>query len=255
MLYVQEYCVSWWHFVFAGQGIETVNVTLCSSFRNASSFVGRYQRQAYALAGMLEERRDCLTCVWGEGDSTDDTLYLLQCLAPAFNAEIIDVSHGGQTWGSVVHPDRFKQLAFVANRIWQRIPADADVVIWAESDLTWEASTILALIDDLEQVPCVAPMVMHKTNPGLYQGDGPFFYDVWGHRRNGMRFTNEPPYHADLNGGLLEMDSVGSCVAMNAGLARHLTWPEEDCIVGLCRKAREYGASIWCNSGLAIFHP
>jgi hypothetical protein len=109
-----------------------MNVTLCSAFRNASNFVGRYQRQVYGLADALEERGDRLNCIWGEGDSTDDTLYLLQCLSPTFNAEIIDVAHGGKHYGSVVDVERFKQLAGVANKIWSHIPESAEVVIWCE---------------------------------------------------------------------------------------------------------------------------
>jgi hypothetical protein len=97
-------------------------------------------------------------------------------------------------------------------------------------------------------------MVMHQTNPGMYAGDGPFFYDRFSFVRNGVHFTNEPPYHADLNGGMLQMDSVGSCVAMNGALARHVKFTEESVIVGVCEQIYALGGSVWLDSSLKIFH-
>jgi hypothetical protein len=80
------------------------------------------------------------------------------------------------------------------------------------------------------------------------------FYDTYAFVRNGVNFTNEPPFYADLNGSILQMDSVGSCIAMNGALAKHLIWPEEDVVVGLCAHIYALGASVWLDSSLSIKH-
>lgn len=160
-------------------------------------------------------------------------------------------------FGSVVHPQRFKQLAFVANRLWVNIPTDSDYVLVVESDLIWSASTLTSLLNDVEAIRffgsggsggnILAPLVI---------GPDDLFYDVWAFRVDGRNFTKEWPYHSNLkNYPILEIDSVGSCALMDYKLARKLTWPEEDLFVGLCRQARELGAMVIVDSKLRVYHP
>lgn len=233
-----------------------MNITLCSAFRNSTSYLDRYFTMVATLNHALRIRGENLELVLGEGDSTDNTSDVLRCkvLQWGIPATLVDVSHGGLEFGSFVDPQRFKQLAYVGNCVWSQIPASADVALWCESDLIWSADTLVALIDRLKEYPCVAPMVMHQTDPGLYAGEGPFFFDTFSYRRNGVRFTNQPPYHPDLNGDMLQMDSVGSCVVMNAALARRVHF-DESVIVGICRQIYEMGASVWLDSSLSVYHP
>lgn len=229
-----------------------MNIALVSAFRNAERYLIGYFTQAEQLSNQLMRRGDRLSFVWGEGDSADDTLRILCNMRPAFmssvrNAVIVNVTHGGPVFGPVVHPQRFRQLAHVGNRLWSAIPANADVVVLVESDLIWEAETLVKLIDDLKEVPCVAPLVMEQSTGG--------FYDTWAYRRNGQRFTKQAPYHPGIGEGLLQLDSAGSCLAMNAALARQLVWREEDVIVGICEQINQLGGSVWLDPTLTIFHP
>lgn len=109
-----------------------MNITLCSAFRNAEKYQDRYFNQVEQLADVLRDRNDSLWCVWGEGDSTDKTLRQL-CMGLALNridGGIVDCTHSGPTFESIEHPQRFRQLAHVGNKILSAIPADADVVLW-----------------------------------------------------------------------------------------------------------------------------
>lgn len=228
-----------------------MNVTLCSYFRDSAATIPRYFEQAGGLNDALIARGDKLDLVLGEGDSTDGATLpeLLICAAPAtFPVRLYDVSHGGPVFGSIEDPQRFLQLSLVANTLAEWIPRGADAVVWVESDLIWQPNTILALIDHLANVPAVAPMVLENTQ-------APRFYDVWAVRRNGVRFTKDPPFHPELNAALLQVDSAGSCLAVRGELARAVRFPREDVIVGYCRGIYEHGGTIYIDPGLAVWHP
>ena len=229
-----------------------MNVTLCSAFRNASGYIDRYFKQVHGLEDALEARGDSFRLIVGEGDSTDDTWDKVLHGAWQFVGAIDRYSHGGQDYGSVVNAERFANLAKVWNRIWNYIPADADAVLFVESDLIWEPATLLALLDDLAEHPAVAPMVMLRRE-GYHPA---FFYDNWGYWRNGVQISIMPPYFADMppNGELLELDSAGSCMAIRGDVARRVTWPG-DVIRGVCRQIREGGDSVWLNPKVSVTHP
>ncbi len=236
-----------------------MNVALCSAFRNSTPYLANYIFQVRRLAWALAERGDNLYVVWGEGDSTDDTAWYLEFIKhttdrPAdgqLRGTLINVSHGGPEFGSVVDAQRFKQLAYVANKIWAQIPDDADAVIWCESDLIWDASTMLALIDRLKEVPCVAPMIMLER-----EGFPPdAFYDFWGFRKHDKQFNQLPPYFSGWPvSGLVQVDSAGSCLVMNATLARQVHFTEESVIVGMCEQINSLGASVWLDTSLKVVH-
>lgn len=116
-----------------------------------------------------------------------------------------------------------------------------------ESDLIWKPETLIALIDRLQDVPCVAPMIMERSSGG--------FYDTFAYRCNGHQFMKTYPYHVDLRGELLQMDSVGSCWAIRADLARKVRFPEHDVVVGLCKQVYALGGSVWCDPNLIVWHP
>lgn len=225
-----------------------MNVIICSAFRNLSAYIDRYFEQVNTLDRLITLRGDCLSLVLGYGDSTDDTDSLLfEHTSGGIGARLIDCTHNGPFYGSIIHPGRFKQLAYVANKILANVPNDADVVIWAEADLEWSSETIIALIDRLADVPCVAPMIMERSTSG--------FYDTFAYRKDNLNFQKYPPYHPSVNGGLVQMDSIGSCFAMNAALAKHVNIPEQDVVIGMCRQVYALGASVWLDSSLTVQHP
>lgn len=233
-----------------------MEIVIVSAFRNAAYYIERYVEQMVDLERILHRDGHQLHLVLGHGDSVDGTETILHDeLTCRLSVTLLDVSHGGHHYGSVVHTQRFKQLAFVGNHLWSAIPATADVVGMVESDLIWKAEDLynLSLHLNLSNLPVIiAPMVMHT--------DGRF-YDTWAYRLHGVHFRNEQPFHPALTPSAVssrryyEMDSVGSVFFTKAELARKLTWPEKDVVVGLCRQAKELGARIILDSFTEVYHP
>lgn len=226
-----------------------MNVTILSAFRNSVSYLERYCEQMDGLQATLRARGDTLKLVLGYGDSDDGTgAALFDECSNRFCAHLIDCSHGGPAFGSIEHPQRFKQLAYVGNRLLDAVPDDSDVVGIVESDLIWQADTMLQLIDHLATYPVIAPLIMDLESLDRFR-------DVYAFRRNGVRFTNNAPYHAELNGAVLQVDSAGSVLLMRGDLARKARFPEEDVIVGFCREIYEQGGIVYVDPALKVIHP
>jgi GT2 family glycosyltransferase len=237
-----------------------VNITICTAHRNSVSHLPRYFAQIERLQKLLTQRGDLLNLVIGYGDSTDGTEeWIFEHCAYSIGAYLIDCTHGGRRFGSIVNDERFKQLAYVANKMWANIPPDSDVAMLVDGDLIWKPETLLALIDHTHTYPCVAPMVLHEK-PFNRRGDR-YFYDSYAFVCQGTNFINGLPYHHALpstgsgTGGMLQMDSVGACVAIRGELARRVRFPEYDVFVGWCRQVRELGGAIFLDSRLSVFHP
>ena len=234
-----------------------MNIYLCSIFRNAASYLDRYVEQAAGLDRKLTEYGGWLRLVLGYGDSNDHTGELLyEALCNRIDATLIDVSHNGPVYGPVVDARRFRQLAYCGNRVLDQIPADADMVLWAESDLIWHPEVLYEMIIRTSwrlQPTVLAPMVLEATSPRR-------FYDTWAFRYQGKMFEKEYPFHPELadvwaKGLPVEMDSVGSCVAMPASLARTRRFPEEDVFVGFCNQVRQEKGQVLLDPALAVAHP
>lgn len=235
-----------------------MNIAIVSYFHNSKNYLYRYLSQVDALSELLEDRGDKLTLVLGYGDDTDGTRQLLHEEAHGpYGVELVDVTHGGKVYGSVVDKVRFKQLAGIVNKLWDNIPEETDIVGYIESDLTWKPEALLRLIegvtslsDALQAPTLLSPLIMTA------EGEKSTFYDTWAFRHNGRSFRARWPYHTQMRSApeYLEMDSVGSCFFTQAELARKLDWPEEDVIVGLCRKARELGANVLLDTRTEVYH-
>lgn len=241
-----------------------MKIALGSAFRNSKSRLARYFEQVQALQDALLARGDSLHLGLVEGDSTDRTLTLLQQKLVSFTGTIIDRSHGGPVYGSTEHPDRFRALQGVGNGILESCPLDADVLVYVESDLLWDAATIIQCIDRLKVgVDVIAPMIFAGTT----------FYDVFAFRGlDGSRFAPFAPYHMSVAeagavtssispsglsvpGGLVEVSSAGSCLVMRAEVAWQCRVPPEDGLVGFCRDARTKGFKIWADFDGIVRHP
>lgn len=228
-----------------------MNVVICSAFRNSIAYIDRYFDQIDRLANLIARRGDWLSLVLGYGDSTDGTpAALFEAAAMSIGARLIDVSHGGPAFGSVVHEQRFKQLAFIGNKIFANVPDDADAICWLESDLIWEPEVIAELLNHLQWHACVAPCIMDSPPANTW-------YDTFVFRKDGQQFVKPSPYHACMLTGdhMIEMDSVGSCVVMRADVAKQIAVPEEDVLIGVCRQIRDMGEKVFLDSSQKVFHP
>lgn len=229
-----------------------MNVSIISHFRNASSYIERYCNQMDELQSLLLKDGHSLRLVLGYGDSTDATNEILfeECLH-RFDCALVDVSHGGPSYGSIVHHERFKQLARIGNFLWSHHYSNADIVGLVESDLIWEGATLQSLVRHVgasSRPVMVAPMVMHL--------DGRF-YDTWAFRRGLRAFVHQPPHHPVLleEDRYIEMDSVGSVLFMKGSWGRGLHWPEEDVVVGFCKQAEAIGVTLHLDKESKVYHP
>jgi hypothetical protein len=216
---------------------------LVSIFRDSAGYVDRYAAQVEKLRTSLDERLHCITI---EGDSTDSTAQDLR----DYGFQVLTVEHGGPRFGSIDNPLRWRQIAVVCNVAWcaaLREVNPGEAIIYVESDLVWDAETMVALKARLQTHPAVATMSFHEgTN---------VFYDIWGHRKNGDWFTPQPPYHPGLDGDLVEIDSAGSCFAVRGDAAHHVEFSLKDCIRGVGRTLRAAGHPLMLDTTLAVYHP
>lgn len=233
-----------------------MKIVIASAFRNSAKYLEQYFDRMAELQTLLNLNGHDLTLVLGYGDSQDGTGALLyeEC-TNRFHSHLVECSHGGYDYGSVVHPERFRQLAYVGNKLWQNLPTNADIVSLIESDLRWQPEAFLRLVEGLRSLETalvsdilLAPLIHHENGR---------FYDTWAFRRNGQNFKNNYPFHRDMvePPDYLEMDSVGSVLVMRGELAHKLYWPQKDVIVGVCRLAKEHGARIFADTRVRFYHP
>ncbi len=225
-------------------------VVLTSIMRNACGYLDGYLAQIDDLQDALVDAGHQLIIEVAEGDSTDATYQ--QLLAETFrrsNLGVCKLDHGGPAFGSIDNPTRWQNIARTWNGLFERIKNETfDGLIYVEADLIWEPDTMIGLLNDLQTVPAVAPMSMHR------QG---FFYDTWGYRAGGMHFSANIPYHPMLNvlkpGELLQLDSAGSCKVMRAEVARTCRFSEQDAMLGHDINAKGY--SLWLDPQYMVVHP
>lgn len=236
-----------------------MNITLASIFVNSAPTLPRYFAQCVALADALHARGDRLSFLWGEGDSTDNTLAMLEGAGYRIKSSVVDVTHGGQIFGSVVREERFRQLGQVGRTLWAEIPEGADVVLYVESDLIWEPETALGLIDRVgPEVDAIAPPILLERQ-GWPRWS---WYDTYAFVCNGEHFTHRPPWHLALHPateagpGLLEMETVGSMLAVRGDYFRKAAQTyDERVIMGLCEDIRKLGGRVWFDPTIkAVIH-
>jgi GT2 family glycosyltransferase len=229
-----------------------LKVVVGSAFRNSAHQVSRYFKQVGNLQRFLYQLGHRIRVSAVEGDSTDDTVRVIQDEADFIGvpATVVSCAHNGPVFGSTEQPERMVALSKVGNAIFDSVLETDDILVYVESDLVWDASTIMGLIwmaDTQEQgFDIFAPMV--------FAGDA--FYDVWGFRKDGVRFGPFAPYHSDYNPrGFTEVDSVGSCLVMRTGVARRVRIPDGQALVGWCNEARRLGYKIAVHGPSVIRHP
>lgn len=220
-----------------------MNVVIGSAFRNAAHYIPRYLNQVNRLRQYMGD--DFIRIVAAEGDSVDNTRDLLRDAG----AQIVECSHGGPIYGSTEAPERLKALSVIGNAIFGAVSDKDDVLVYVESDLIWTPATIATLIihamNQEQGFDVFAPLIFA----------GSHFYDIWGFRRKGVRFSPFPPFHADVNGHIAEVDSAGSCLVMRAEVARACRIRNDYCLVGWCEDARNQGFRVAVNPSLRVEHP
>ena len=242
-----------------------MNVLLISAFRNSSrAHIDRWHAQTGQLGNALYPvNRTRLSTLAVEGDSANPTYEMLKSRIEKGRGErtsrwLTQYHHNGPHFGSVESAERMTQLSLVADHWLDYIRrchmlSSSDVVIYVESDLIWEASTMVALIDALAgttEYDVVSPLVFA----------GEHFYDVWGFRGlDGSQFAPFPPYHSSIpisaDPHLVEVSSIGSCVAFRPVVATSAPSMSGGAFVGWCANVRAAGHRIAVAPSLRIHHP
>lgn len=223
-------------------------VRICSIVRNGMGYLPRHFAQVERLEATLRVR-DIPVQVWlCEGDSSDGTWEYLIAQAHVRPLRLFQYCHGGPAFGSVDNPTRWRNIARTWNYLFDQMRRDrwGHAVIYVEADLIWEPGTMLRLLGHLAAVDAVAPMSMR----------GDIFYDTWGHRAQNEHFTNFPPFHPLLEGwegGLLRLESAGSCTVMRSAVADVCTFDERDAMLGQSMAAQGFG--LWLDPGVRVEHP
>lgn len=227
-----------------------MNVATVSCVRNATRYLPWFFVQLRGLRNALAARGHTLRMIVVEGDSTDDTWALLRAEVQdaGLTADLVQHHHGGPPFGSVEHPERWRQLAAVYNTALDRLTEADDWVLHVEADLLWQPWLIEGLLSRLRDVDAVAPLVMLRPH---------WFYDTFGFRTlDDRRFWPHPPYHPDgLSTRLTEIGAAGSCVAVRGEYARAARWSPEDVSVGWWRDMRAAGACLWLDPMTQVEHP
>jgi hypothetical protein len=223
-----------------------VNVVFGSAFRNSEHSVRYYMKRIRSYINATPEHNVRVIAV--EGDSTDGTRLELARSRDDVSLDLHTCNHGQRVFGSTEEPDRLKALSMVGNAILSGVTPQDDVLVYIESDLMWEASTINILVaaaaSRFHGFDVFAPMIMA----------GRAFYDIWGFRKAGVRFGPFFPYHGllDHSKPVDEVDSVGSCLVMRGEIARQCRILNDYCLVGLCEDIRNHGYRIGVMPSLQV---
>lgn len=232
-----------------------------SAFRNSTPYLTRYFTQVARLKACLGDRW-YVRVVAAEGDSADDTRNQICHVAGVFDIDdctIVNASHGLRWFGSTEEHDRMAALSKVGNAILDSVSSTDDVLLYVESDLVWTPYAIAALIESLtDALVAPSPNTYDSVSPLVFAGGA--FYDIWGFRgKDGQRYSPFPPYHTDLVGresDLVEVSSAGSCLIMDARVARDPRCRMTDgALVEFCANARLAGYRFAVNPTLRINHP
>lgn len=228
-----------------------MNVVVASMFRDSGAYLDRYWTQLNRLAHALFTRGDRLRWVAIENDSTDETPFMLDEMTHNFvDAVMVRVHDDCPYWPSLDIQQRWQHIAWVCNHALDEVTDGDDALLYVESDLAWGVESMLTLLDDLATYDAVTAPNFHAERGGRY-------YDVWGSRGlDGTRFSGQAPYHPSLEGGgIVELSSCASVLAVRADIARKTRFAPEDAFVGWCRDIRAQGWRIWMDLDAWVLHP
>jgi len=170
-----------------------------------------------------------------------------------------------QEWWPAVE-DRMIRLSVAADvALSAATYAGADRILWHESDLISPPDVVALLARTEGTIVGGWPVLPGNETPaelmlhtGAVRLDTEKFYDTWGYRAGGDRFTNEPPFFPV--DGLprdrpFQLESVGSVALIDASAIRRGARFSPGAFVNLCGTARAGGGTVWCDPRVKIVQP
>jgi FkbM family methyltransferase len=239
--------------VYACAGTNLPKVLVAFLVRNGEKWLNRFLR----CLDSLDYPKGKLKIAIVEGNSEDASWNLLNNFA---------VGHQNVWLNKYeINTDlqRYRRLAVLRNKLIDQILTDEKYVLWLDSDLTEFSSSLLKdLINRNGDV--VAPYALIEGTDN--------FYDTLAFRKDGLKFSFLPSdkgviYCTQNEKGALigplpsdvfEVDSVGTCMLVNADVYRKgVRFPESDVEseqVLFCDAARKNGFRVLADPRVKVFH-
>lgn len=160
--------------------------------------------------------------------------------------------------------ERIRTLSAAGDAALDAVRDDDDYVLWHESDLFSPVDLVARMLKTDAAVVGAWPWLSHCPAdmslglPGSHRTllPEPIFYDTWGYRKDGRRFTNLPPHHECYRSGSpFALDSVGSVVLVKADYIKRGARMNGNGLVGLCEAIRGMGGDVWCDPRVHVVQP
>lgn len=194
--------------------------------------------------------------LWTVRPAADPTLQMLDGVRLKLDKNVEFVV---EDWEQV--PERLPRLSKAGDNLLDYV-GDEEWVLWHESDLLTPPNIahllaetpgaavggwpVLSHSEDHPELRLVAPL--HMTGES-------FFYDTWGYRKDGVRFTNRTPCHPCVQPTPFMLDSVGSVVLIKAEYIRAGARMNGNGLVGLCESIRSMGGEVLCDPRVPVVQP
>lgn len=228
--------------------MRTIGVTMWMA--DAGRHLARRVKHLSAKVGVDE-------WIWVVRPTADMTDTMLRAMADENRAKIVL-----EDWPQ--SDDRILCLAVAADQgVAAALARGADRILWHESDLITSAD----VVQMLERTPAAVvggwPVLPGEGTPKdlmLFDDAATFteaqFYDTWGYRLDGVRYTNEPPHHPrHVADKPYQLDSVGSVALLDASYARSGARFAPGAFVRYCEWVVALGGTVWCDPRVPVVQP
>lgn len=224
-----------------------MNVTVVTLARDLGQWAEPLAQQLEALKRSKTDFRFVVV----EGDSIDQTYTrLAEWRNRDDRVTLLKIDTGVQKYGHMVSIKRFEHIAWLVNQGLDEAIADGwpDYVMVMPGDVEIEPDIATRLLK--HKVDYVAPMFWVR------EGTLTRFYDSWGFTKDGVHWRPMPKaWYASRYSGLVEMDTVGGLVMVNANLIEAgCRYGKTNVDHGFCIAAREQGATIYADTDTHIYH-
>jgi hypothetical protein len=222
-------------------------VAMLSLWRNDSA-----RDLEFRARHLLSKSYPALRWIWVVGDSDDDTyqrlLAICNAVAPWRHIDLLRHTTG---IAGDDPPARRRRLGASANFGLSLLRPEDDYFLMHESDLRSPLNLVEVCLGHAQAGRC--PIAGWPILP--INGNQAIFYDIWAYRKDGVMFTNAPPYSACYDPDRpFEVDSFGSCWLADAADMREARFGEL-AVLDVCAQLRARGRRLWVDPRLTIIQP
>lgn len=226
--------------------MEISKVVMASIWRNDAA-----RNLEDRVGRLLSKTHPNMRWLWLVGDSSDGTYSALQkaLLDRREKKEEIDIFVSDSGIAGDDHATRLRRLSVAVNDVFNRVEPEDEYLLWHESDLISPPDIAERL---LATGKCpVAGWPILRTQGGI------MFYDVFAYRRDGVKFSNLPPYHSCYRPDRpFTVDSAGSVIMFRAEDVGHGgVRCQTEALIEICNGLRAMGREIWVDPSIPIVQP